>query len=30
MNKTLWGKILKLVITVLTVIATTFGIQVCV
>ena len=29
MNKTLWGKILKFVITVLTAIATTFGIQAC-
>jgi len=29
-NKTLWGKILKFVITVLTAIATTFGIQACV
>jgi len=28
-NKTLWGKILKIVITVLTAIATTFGIQAC-
>lgn len=26
----LWGKILKIVITVLTAIATTFGIQACV
>ena len=29
-NKTtLWGKILKIVITVLTAVATTFGIQAC-
>ena len=28
-NQTLWGKILKIVITVLTAIATTFGIQAC-
>ena len=28
-NKTLWGKILNLVITVLTAIATTFGITSC-
>ena len=28
-NKTLWGKILNIVITVLTAIATTFGITSC-
>ena len=28
-NKSIWGKILKVVITVLTAIATTFGIQAC-
>ena len=28
-NKTLWGKILNIVITVLTAIATTFGITYC-
>jgi len=28
-NKGIWGKILKIVITVLTAIATTFGIQAC-
>ena len=28
-NKSVWGKILKVVITVLTAIATTFGIQAC-
>jgi hypothetical protein len=28
-NKTLWGKILSIVITVLTAIATTFGITSC-
>ena len=29
-NKSLWGKILKIVITVLTAIATTFGLQACI
>ena len=29
-NKTLWGKILNIVITVLTAIATTFGITSCI
>ena len=29
MNKPVWSKILKLVITVLTAIATTFGLQAC-
>ena len=28
-NKTLWSKILKIVITVLTAVATTFGLQAC-
>ena len=28
-NKGVWGKILKIVITVLTAIATSFGIQAC-
>ena len=28
-NKTLWGKILKITITVLTTIATAFGVQAC-
>ena len=28
-NQTLWGKILKIVITVLTAVATTFGLQAC-
>ena len=28
-NKNLWGKILKITITVLTAIATAFGIQAC-
>ena len=28
-NKTLWGKILNLLITVLTAIATTFGVSSC-
>ena len=28
-NKSIWGKILKVVITVLTAIATTFGLQAC-
>ena len=28
-NKGIWGKILKVVITVLTAISTTFGIQAC-
>ena len=28
-NQALWGKILKIIITVLTAIATTFGIQAC-
>ena len=30
MNKSVWGKILKVVITVLTAIATTFGLQACI
>ena len=29
-NKTLWGKILNIVITVLTAIATTFGVSSCI
>ena len=29
-NKSVWGKILKVVITVLTAIATTFGLQACI
>jgi len=29
-NQTLWGKILKIVITVLTAVATTFGLQACI
>ena len=29
-NKGVWGKILKVVITVLTAIATTFGVQACI
>ena len=29
-NKNLWGKILNIVITVLTAIATTFGLQACI
>lgn len=29
-NKSIWGKILKIVITVLTAIVTTFGVQACV
>ncbi|MBO5740497.1 MAG: smalltalk protein [Bacteroidaceae bacterium] len=29
-NKTLWGKILNIVITVLTAIATTFGVTSCI
>ena len=29
-NKSTWGKILKVVITVLTAIATTFGLQACI
>ena len=28
-NKSIWGKIFKVVITVLTAIATTFGLQAC-
>ena len=28
-NNSIWGKILKIVITVLTAIATTFGLQAC-
>ena len=28
-NNSLWGKILKIVITVLTAVATTFGLQAC-
>lgn len=28
-NKSMWGKILKVVITVLTAIATAFGLQAC-
>jgi hypothetical protein len=28
-NKSIWGKILKVVITVLTAIATAFGLQAC-
>ena len=28
-NKSVWGKILKVIITILTAIATTFGIQAC-
>ena len=28
-NKGIWGKILKVIITVLTAIATTFGLQAC-
>lgn len=28
-NKSVWGKILKVVITVLTAIVTTFGLQAC-
>ena len=28
-NKTLWGRILKITITVLTAIATAFGVQAC-
>jgi len=28
-NNSIWGKILKIVITVLTAVATTFGIQAC-
>ena len=30
MNKTIWGKIINIVITVLTAIATTFGISSCI
>ena len=30
MNKSVWSKILKVVITVLTAIATTFGLQACI
>ena len=30
MNKSVWSKILKIVITVLTAIATTFGLQACI
>ena len=29
-NKTFWGKILKITITVLTAIATAFGLQACI
>jgi hypothetical protein len=29
-NKTIWGKILKITITLLTALATAFGIQACV
>ena len=29
-NKGVWGKILKVVITVLTAVATTFGLQACI
>ena len=29
-NKSAWGKILKVIITVLTAIATTFGLQACI
>lgn len=29
-QQTLWGKILKIVITVLTAVATTFGLQACI
>ncbi len=30
MNKNIWSKILKITITVLTAIATTFGLQACI
>ena len=30
MNKSAWGKILKVIITVLTAVATTFGLQACI
>ena len=29
-NKSAWGKILKVIITVLTAVATTFGLQACI
>ena len=29
-NKSIWGKILRIAITILTAIATTFGVQACV
>ena len=29
-NKSIWGKILKVVITILTAVATTFGLQACI
>ena len=30
MNKSVWSKILKVIITVLTAVATTFGLQACI